>query len=110
MQLTHDHEQIRDTLKRYIDEHINPHVDEWEAAGQLPRDLHRKAAAAGVLGLNYPEEFGGTGSAFDLFHSLVQTEELARPGAGGICESPSAKRTRSSGRPSASAAICVIDV
>ena len=36
MQLTHDHEQIRDTLKRYIDEKINPHVDEWEAAEIFP--------------------------------------------------------------------------
>ena len=36
MQFTHDHEQIRDTLKRYIDEHINPHVDEWEEAGIFP--------------------------------------------------------------------------
>ncbi len=49
--------------------------------------MHRKAAAAGVLGLNYPEEFGGTGDAFNLFHSLVQTEELSRPGAGGVSAS-----------------------
>ncbi|TNE27355.1 MAG: acyl-CoA dehydrogenase, partial [Alphaproteobacteria bacterium] len=67
---------------------IMPHVDQWEAAGELPRELHRKAAQAGVLGLGYPEEYGGSGTleqrGFDTFHSLVQSEELCRPGAGGI--------------------------
>lgn len=81
------HEAVCDTVRAFVSREITPHVDEWEAAGELPRELHRKAAAAGVLGLNYPEEFGGTGTAFNLFHGLVQTEELARPGAGGICAS-----------------------
>lgn len=81
------HEAVCATVRAFVAREIMPHVDEWEAAGELPRDLHRKAAAAGILGLYYPEEFGGTGTAFDLFHSLVQTEELARPGAGGICAS-----------------------
>ncbi len=81
------HEAVCDTVRAFVAREITPHVDAWEAAGELPRDLHKKAAAAGVLGLNYPEEFGGTGTGFDLFHSLVQTEELARPGAGGICAS-----------------------
>ena len=81
------HEAVCDTVRKFVAQEITPNVDAWEAAGQLPRELHRKAAEAGILGLNYPEEFGGTGNAFTLFHSLVQTEELARPGAGGICAS-----------------------
>jgi acyl-CoA dehydrogenase len=81
------HEAVCETVRKFVAQEIAPHVDQWEAAGELPRELHRKAAAAGVLGLNYPEEFGGTGTAFNLFHGLVQTEELARPGAGGICAS-----------------------
>ncbi len=81
------HEAVCDTVRAFVAREITPHVDAWEAAGELPRELHRKAAQAGVLGLNYPEEFGGTGDGFTLFHSLVQTEELARPGAGGICAS-----------------------
>ncbi len=81
------HEAVCDTVRAFVTREITPHVDAWEAAGELPRELHRKAAAAGVLGLNYPEEFGGTGTAFNLFHGLVQTEELARPGAGGVCAS-----------------------
>lgn len=81
------HEAVCDSVRAFVSREITPYVDEWEAAGELPRDLHRKAAAAGVLGLNYPEEFGGTGTAFNLFHGLVQTEELSRPGAGGISAS-----------------------
>jgi acyl-CoA dehydrogenase len=81
------HEAVCDTVRAFVAKEITPNVDAWEKAGELPRALHRKAAEAGVLGLNYPEEFGGTGEAFTLFHGLVQTEELARPGAGGICAS-----------------------
>lgn len=81
------HDAVCDSVRAFVSREITPNVDAWEAAGELPRELHRKAAAAGVLGLNYPEEFGGTGDAFNLFHSLVQTEELSRPGAGGISAS-----------------------
>ncbi|MFN7323905.1 MAG: acyl-CoA dehydrogenase family protein, partial [Sphingomonadales bacterium] len=79
------HEAVCDTVRRFVEREITPHVDAWEAAGELPRSLHKKAAEAGILSLGYPAEFGGTGRAdFDIFHSLVQSEELCRPGAGGI--------------------------
>ena len=78
------HEAVCQTVRAFVSREIVPHVAEWEAAGELPRELHRKAAAAGILGLRFPEEFGGTGEGFDLFHGLVQSEELCRPGAGGI--------------------------
>jgi acyl-CoA dehydrogenase len=78
------HEAVCETVRSFVTREIVPHVAEWEAAGELPRELHRKAAAAGILGLRFPEEYGGTGEGFTLFHSLVQSEELCRPGAGGI--------------------------
>ena len=82
------HEAVCDSVRTFVTREIMPHVDAWERAGELPRDLHRKAAEAGVLGLGYPEEYGGSGTleqrGFDIFHSLVQSEELCRPGAGGI--------------------------
>lgn len=78
------HEAVCDTVRSFVTREIMPHVDAWEAAEMVPRELNRKAAEVGILGLNYPEEYGGTGDAFTLFHSLVQSEELARPGAGGI--------------------------
>ena len=61
-----------------------PFVDEWETAGRIPRDLFKKAKAAGLLGIGYPTEYGGEGTEFDRFHGIVTSEELARIGAGGI--------------------------
>ena len=79
------HEAVCETVRRFVEREIMPHVDAWEAAGELPRSLHKSAAEAGILGLGFPEEFGGTGrTEFDVFHSMVQSEELCRPGAGGI--------------------------
>lgn len=78
------HEAVAASVRAFVTREIMPHVAEWEAAGELPRALHRKAAEAGVLGLGYPAEYGGAGEGFDPFHSLVQSEELCRPGAGGI--------------------------
>lgn len=78
------HEAVCDSVRAFVTREIMPHVDEWEAAGELPRDLHRKAADAGIIGVGYPEHLGGSGAGFDPFHGLVQSEEMCRPGAGGI--------------------------
>lgn len=80
---TEDHRAWRATLRRFVEAEIMPHVDAWEEAGEFPRDLYRKAAAIGLLGLGYPEEYGGT-PVSDPIYSIVTAEELARPGAGGI--------------------------
>ncbi len=78
------HEALAQSVRRFVTREVAPHIDAWEAAGELPRELHVKAAEAGILGLRYPEEFGGHTDGFDIFHSLVQTEELAAVGAGGL--------------------------
>ncbi|MGH6708970.1 MAG: acyl-CoA dehydrogenase family protein [Bradyrhizobium sp.] len=78
-----EHQAWRATLRKFVDTEIMPHVDEWEEAGEFPRDLYRKAAAIGLLGLRYPEEYGGT-PVNDPIYSIVTAEELARTGAGGI--------------------------
>ena len=78
------HEAVSASVRAFVTREIAPHIDEWEADGQLPRALHRKAAQAGLFGLGYPAEYGGAGTDFDIFHSLVQSEELCRPGAGGV--------------------------
>ena len=83
MNLTHDHEQIRDTLTRYIDEHINPHVDEWEAAEQFPaHEVFKGLGDLGLLGLTKPVEYGGMG--LDYSYSMVMAEALGRIRCGGI--------------------------
>ena len=81
------HEAVAQSVRRFVEREVSPHIDAWEDARELPRDLHRKAADAGILGLGYPEEYGGHLDGFDIFHSLVQSEELARPGAGGLTAS-----------------------
>ena len=83
MQFTHDHEQIRDTLKRYIDEHINPHVDEWEVAGIFPAlQVFKGLGDLGLLGLTKPEAYGGAG--LDYSYGMVMAETLGHINCGGV--------------------------
>ena len=83
MQLTPDHEQIRDTLKRYIDEHINPHVDEWEEAEIFPaHQVFKDLSNLGLLGLTKPVEYGGMG--LDYSYSMVMAETLGLIRCGGV--------------------------
>lgn len=81
------HEAVADSVRAFVAREIIPNVEAWEEARELPRELHRKAAEAGVIGLGYPEEYGGAGEGFDIFHALTQSEELCRPGAGGVVAS-----------------------
>jgi acyl-CoA dehydrogenase len=63
---------------------VVPHLEAWERAGEVPRELHRRAAAAGLLGAGYPEVAGGSGG--DASHTMVVTEELIGAGASsGLC-------------------------
>lgn len=83
MQLTHEHEQVRDTLKRYIDEHINPHVDEWEEAEIFPaHQVFKGLGDLGLLGLTKPVEYGGAG--LDYSYSMVMAEALGHIRCGGV--------------------------
>ncbi|MPY77110.1 MAG: acyl-CoA dehydrogenase [Actinophytocola sp.] len=72
---------LRETVRRFTREQILPHQDDWERAGELPRELHRKAADIGLLGLAFPEEQGGGGG--DAIDSLVVAEEMIYAGASG---------------------------
>ncbi len=74
----------RDSVRRFVESEIMPHVEIWEETGRIPHDLYPKAAKAGLLGLGYPESLGGGGQETDIFHSIITSEELARCGAGGI--------------------------
>jgi acyl-CoA dehydrogenase len=81
------HEALAQSVRRFVEREVAPHIDQWEVDGELPRALHKKAAEAGILGLRYPEEYGGHSEGFDIFHGLTQTEELAAVGAGGLSAS-----------------------
>mgnify|MGYP001214731797 CR=1 FL=1 len=83
MRLTHEHEQIRDTLARYIGEHINPHVDEWEQAEIFPaHQVFKGLGELGLLGLTKPVEYGGMG--LDYSYSMVMAETLGRIRCGAV--------------------------
>lgn len=78
------HEVLADQVGRFMAREATPHVEEWEEAGIVPRDFHRKAGEAGLLGLGFPEKYGGISEGIDHFHKLILVDETARPGAGGI--------------------------
>lgn len=77
-----EHEMIRAATRRFVAKAITPYVDEWEEAGEFPRELYGHAAAVGILGIGYPEELGGTPG--DLFTQIAVWEELLRCGSGGV--------------------------
>ncbi len=76
------HRILRQSLARFVEREIKPHVEEWEEAGEFPRELFSRAAEAEILGVGFPEEYGGSGG--DIFHEVVMTEELIRAGSGGL--------------------------
>ncbi len=82
---TPEHVQFRASLRDWVAREITPHVNAWDEAQGFPRELYKKASAIGLLGLDYPEQFGGTPA--DLFYHLILSEELARPGCGGVAAS-----------------------
>jgi len=80
---TPERKALREMTARFAEEHILPYQDQWERDGELPRELHRKAAEVGLLGVPYPEEVGGGGG--DIIDATVVAEELGYRGvAGGV--------------------------
>src|ERR1700759_3868664 len=79
---TAEHEAWRAVVRPFGENEIEPHAHDWDEAGEFPRELYVKAAAIGLLGLGFPEEYGGTTT--DQFMKIVTSQELARAGAGGV--------------------------
>ena len=73
-----DHEAFRDMVRKFIDKEIAPNHSQWERDGVVPRELWRKAGAAGILCCTIPEEYGGIGA--DYLFDVVVFEEIARSG------------------------------
>jgi acyl-CoA dehydrogenase len=85
VKFTPEHELFRDSVRRFVADEIAPHVSAWDEAGSFPRELYQQAAAIGLLGLGYPEAYGGTPA--DTWFRLIATEEIARAGSGGLMAS-----------------------
>ncbi|MFP3566467.1 acyl-CoA dehydrogenase family protein [Paraburkholderia sp. SIMBA_030] len=73
-----EHETFRDTVRRFIDKEIAPHHAQWEKDGIVPRELWRRAGAAGLLCCTIPEEYGGLGA--DYLFDVVVFEEMGAAG------------------------------
>ena len=81
MQMTDEQLALRDSARRFTENEILPHLDEWEETGELPRSLHRATAAAGLLAVGYPEAVGGDGG--DLLDACALQEGFMEAGASG---------------------------
>ena len=83
MQWTHEHMEVQRSLRRYIEDQINPHVDEWEEAGIFPaHQVFKGLGELGLLGLTKPVEFGGAG--LDYSYAVAMAETLHHIPCGGI--------------------------
>ncbi len=70
---------LMDTARSFVRAEVVPHLQDWEDAGSVPRELHAKAARLGLLGLGVPEELGGAGGTF--LDALAVTEACCEAGA-----------------------------
>lgn len=74
--LSDEHEALRRSVAAFVEREIRPDAARWEAAGEVSRDLYRKAGEAGFLGLRYDPRWGGSG--LDYLATCVLCEELAK--------------------------------
>jgi citronellyl-CoA dehydrogenase len=83
MKFTPEHEALRQTWKTLIDREINPNVDEWEKEGAFPAHaLFKKMGDAGLLGVDKPVEYGGSG--LDFSYAMICSESLGLVNGGSI--------------------------
>ncbi len=83
MRWTDEHQMLRDTVRTFVENEINPFVDEWEAAGSFPaHELFKKAGELGLLGISKPAEYGGMD--LDYSYSIAAAEELGHARCAGV--------------------------
>jgi acyl-CoA dehydrogenase len=72
-----EHQAFRSTARRFMQTEVVPHFPEWEAAGKVPREVFRKIGDLGLLGIQIPEQYGGSGLSTFLY-SVIWMEETQR--------------------------------
>ena len=77
-----EHEMLRQTIRRFVDAEVRPYADQWEIDGMTPRSVLTQMGELGLLGIRYPEKYGG--SNLDTIATVVLAEELARSTYGGF--------------------------
>ncbi|MDP9090866.1 MAG: acyl-CoA dehydrogenase family protein [Pseudomonadota bacterium] len=76
------HDRWRQQVRSFVEVEISPNLDAWEAAATFPDELYGRASEAGVLGMGFSEELGGTGAQIDLYYRIIMAEEFFRLGSG----------------------------
>jgi len=76
------HEMFRQAVRAFVQKEVEPHVEEWEEAGQIPKSIWPRMGELGFLGVEYDEQYGGAGA--DLLTTAVLCEEMARSRCGSL--------------------------
>jgi acyl-CoA dehydrogenase len=76
------HEMFRQAVRSFVQKEVEPHIEEWEQAGQIPKSIWPRMGALGFLGVEYDERYGGAGS--DFLSTMVLCEEMARSGCASL--------------------------
>jgi citronellyl-CoA dehydrogenase len=79
---TEQHDMFRGMVRQFVESELAPYADEWEAEEIFPREVFKKAGDAGLLGINYGEQYGGTN--LDYWFTVVRTEEYVRSRCAGV--------------------------
>lgn len=82
---TDQHRAFAESIRRFTTKEILPYVNDWEEAETFPRELYKKAAEVGLLGIGFEEQYGGIEA--DPFYTLLASIELAKAGSGGLAAS-----------------------
>src|SRR3989475_13123850 len=75
---------LRKSVRAFVEKEVAPRVDEWEAAGQIPKSFWRRLGEVGFLGLEFPVEYGGAGGGFLLGGGVGEGVGGRRWGGGGV--------------------------
>jgi acyl-CoA dehydrogenase len=82
---TEEHKMFRESLRKFLDKEIIPHIEEWEEAGIVPKSAWKKMGEQGFLCTDLPEEYGGAGG--DFLYSVIVCEELVKSNFSGLTAS-----------------------
>ena len=82
IQYSDEHRIFRQTLRKFLEREVIPHVEEWEEAGIVPRSAWKKMGEQGFLCTAVPEEYGGAGG--DFLYSVIVSEEIVKTNHGGL--------------------------
>lgn len=86
MYYTAQHFEFAQSMRRFVAKEISPFIHAWDEAETFPRELYKKAADIGLLGVGFDERYGGV-SETDAFYTLLASVELAKCASGGLAAS-----------------------